>query len=105
MHVQITARHCNLSDDIHERARTLAERWPRFDRATSAARLVFEIQGLDHKVEAIVSRDRQEPVVATGQGSDFRAALDEVDGRIGRMLRRDNEKRKDHQAHVADGIG
>jgi len=105
MHVQITARHCNLPDEIHERAQAIAERWPRFDSTTSAARLVFEIQGLDHKVEAIVSRDRQEPVVATGQGSDFRAALDEVDGRIGRMLKRDNQKRKDHQAHVADRTG
>ena len=105
MHLQITARHCELSDQIHEKAEAIAERWTRFDGAVSAARLVFEIRGQTHVVEARVSRDRQEPVVASGDGADFRAALDEVDSRISRQLRRDKERRKDHQAPPVDQIG
>ena len=97
MKVQITARKCEVADEIRERAKVLADRWPRFDRTAQGIRLVFEVQGAHHSVEAVIARARRDPVVATGEGRDFRIALDELDGRVSRILRRDNQRRKDHK--------
>ena len=51
MRVQITARHCDLSDTVRERAGELAEKLARFDPRVSGAELVFEEERLLGGVE------------------------------------------------------
>ena len=105
MKVEIAARHCELDDAVREKAESMVDKWPRYDGSASHARLAFEVQGTSHTVDAQVWRDRREPVAAKGEGTDFRAALDEVDDRIRRILRKDNQKRRKHQAEPADFPG
>ena len=105
MKVEITARQCELDDALRERAEELTEKWPKYDSTASHARLAFEVQGTRHTVDAQVWRDRREPVAAKGEGADFRSALDEVDDRMRRILRKDNQKRRKHQAESADFPG
>lgn len=105
MKVEITARHCDLDDAVRERAESLTGKWPKYDSTASHARLAFEVQGTQHTVDAQVWRDRREPVAAKGEGADFRSALDEVDQRMRRILRKDNQKRRNHQGEPADFSG
>ncbi len=93
MAARFAALKCQVSESTKERARRLAERWPRFDPAVMETRFLFRSEGRDRAVEAIVSRRRRDAVVATGEGRTFREALGELDRRIGRMLRRGRERR------------
>ncbi len=97
MRVQITARHCEISETVRERAESLMGRLTRYDRRVSAAEVVFDEERHTRKVEAIVSVDRDEPVVASGEGSDFVAALDQMADRLGKILRRRRAQVTDHQ--------
>ena len=48
------------------------------------------------KVEAVLSVDRGEPVVAKGEGPEFREAVDQMVDRLTRMLKRHRSHKKDH---------
>ncbi len=94
---RITAQGCEISQAIRDQAEALAALWPRFDPATMAVSFVFQTEGRTCTAEAIVSRRRRQPVVARGRGPDFRVAMDELDGHVRRLLRRDRAKRKEYR--------
>jgi len=58
---------------------------------------VFQTEGRTCTAEAIVSRRRRQPVVARGTGPDFRIAMDQLDGHVKRLLRKDRTKRKEYR--------
>ncbi|MDE2652252.1 MAG: HPF/RaiA family ribosome-associated protein [Gemmatimonadetes bacterium] len=94
---RITAHGCEISSTVRTQAEGLAQRWPRFDPAVMEVSFVFGMEGRDHTSEAIVSRRRRQAVVASGQGPDFRVALDDLDCHMRRILRKDRQKRKDYR--------
>ena len=94
MTIRIVADGCRISQAEQDRAERVAQRWPRFDPATMGARVVFRMEGRLHAAEAVVSRSRRDTVAASGAGDSFREALDELDGHVRRILRRDRSKRK-----------
>lgn len=95
MVVRITAHGCSISSGDRQQAEALAERWPRFDSAVMDVSFVFQTEGRLRYAEAIVSRRRRQPVVARGEGPDFRGALDDLDQHVKRILRRDRKRRKE----------
>ena len=95
MATRITAHGCEVSLSSRNRAEMLAERWPRFDPAVMDVSFIFRQEGRSRTVEAIVSRQRRQTVVARGEGPDFRVALDELDDHVKRILKRDRSRRKD----------
>lgn len=98
MKMQITARKCDVSQTIRDRAEELAGRWPRFEPALSGVQIVFSVDGREHDVEAILSLDRMDRAAAKGRGDDFRKALDDLDKKVSKILRRQHQKRTDHSA-------
>ncbi len=96
MRLQITARHCDVSDTIRARAGELMERVARFDRRVSGVELVFEENRRSHDVEAIVSRDRVEPIVARASAPDWLPALDALFDRVSKQVRRGRGQAVDH---------
>lgn len=98
MRVQVTARHCEISDSIRERANELMEKVARFDPRVSAIELVFEEEKRTNTVEAIVSRDRVDPVVAKAEASEWTAALDILFDRLSRQIRRGREQAVEHHS-------
>ena len=103
MATRITERGCEVSLRWRNRASKLAVDWPRFDPAVMDISFVFKEEGRSHTVEAIVSRRRQQPVVARGEGPDFRVALDQLDEHVKRILKRDRSRRKDDR-HMPSGV-
>ena len=97
MRVQIAARHCDVPEPVLDRAHEQVGRLTKYEPRLSAAELIFEEEGHSKVVEAILSVDRDEPVVASGDGDDFRAALDKMLARISRMLRRRRAQRTNHK--------
>jgi ribosomal subunit interface protein len=96
--VQIAARHCDVSDPVRARTEEQIRKLTRYDPRISAAEVVFEVEARLRKVEAILSVDRDDPIVAHGEGEDFRGALDQMVDRLARRVRRRRSQRTDHQA-------
>ena len=79
------------------------ERLARYDPRVGAAEVVFEEEKRIKKVEVVLSVDRTEPVVARGEGEEFRTALDKVVDRLTRMLKRQRGQAKSHH-RVSEGV-
>ncbi len=69
MRVQIAARHCEIPDTVRSRTEEQIGKLSRYDPRLSGAEVVFEVEKHLKKVDAILKVDREEPVVAGGEGS------------------------------------
>ena len=98
MRVQITARHCEVPDDVLERTEAQVQALEKYHPRASAADVVFMEEKLVKIAEVIVHVHGGEPIVARGEGEEFRSALDVMIERISRRLRRQRERRTDHKA-------
>ena len=98
MRVQITARHCDLSDSVRERAQELSEKLTRFDPRVAGADLIFEEEKRSKKVEAILSLDRVDRIVASAEGQEWMGMLDKLFDRLSRQVRRSRSQAVDHKA-------
>lgn len=98
MRVQITARHCEVPSDVLERTEGAISALTKYEPRASAGDVVYSEEKLTKRVEVLIHIDREEPVVAHGEGTEFRSALDEVVERLSRRLRRQRERRRDHKA-------
>lgn len=98
MRVQITTRHCDVPKDVLERTDSQIRSLAKYQARASAADVVYSEEKLTRKVEVVVYIDGAESVVARGEGTEFRTALDEVVERLSRQLRRQRERRRDHKA-------
>jgi len=97
MRVQIAARRCDVPETVQDRALARIPELTRFDPRISSAEVVFQEERHEKQVEAVLSVDRADPVVAQGEGADFREALDRMLDRLGRKLRRRRDRLRDLQ--------
>jgi len=98
LRIQITTRHCEVSQDVLDRARDQVAGLAKFDPRATSADVIFEEEKLTRKVEVIVHSDGSGPVVGHGAADDFRPAVDQVVDRVGRMLREARKRHLEHQA-------
>ena len=98
MRVQITARHCELPDPVRKRTMNQISRLVRYDDRLSSAEVVFDEEKHTRKVEAILHVDGAPVVVAQGEDTEFRAALDKMTDRLARMLKEGRARLVDHRA-------
>lgn len=103
--MQISARHCDVPADVLERTETQVASLSKYSPRASAAEVVYMEEKLTRIVEIIVHIDGGEPVVARGEGDEFRSALDQVIDRMSRQLRRQRERRTNHKAPPLGGVG
>jgi ribosomal subunit interface protein len=103
MRVQIAARHCEVPDSIRLRTEEQIGKLTRYEPNLSGAEVVFETEKHLKKVEAIIKADRQEPLVAGGEGIEFREAVDQMVDRLSRMLRRRRSQKIDRQRSPSAG--
>ncbi len=96
MRVQISARRCEIPDTIRARAESRLGKLSKYEPRISSAEVVFEVEKHVKRVEAVVSVDRDEPVVAKGEGEEFREALDQMVDRLGRILKKRRSQKKEH---------
>lgn len=97
MRVQISSRHSDLPDGVMDRTRYQLQKLTRYDPDLRAAKVIFDSNKRNKSVEAVLHIDGREPKVATGEGDTFQGALDQLVDRLGRMLRRARDQKRDHQ--------
>lgn len=86
MHTTITARHCEVSDDLKARAQTVLERLAGLaDRPIDGA-VVFDTGPKAALVEIRLHLSRGDTLVGTGEGKEHRSALDRAEEKVKRQL-------------------
>lgn len=104
MRVQTTQRHCTVPERVVKRAEERLHRLERFEPRLSSADLVFTEERKGRFAEAVLSIDGADRVFAKGEGPEFRAAVDVMLDRLSRILRKQRERRTDHQGKPSLGI-
>ncbi|MGH7535123.1 MAG: ribosome hibernation-promoting factor, HPF/YfiA family [Gemmatimonadales bacterium] len=86
MKTAITARHCEISEALRERARTVLERLGSIAQRPIEATVVFDTDGIAQTAELRLHVARGEVLVASGDASDHRTALDRAEEKLRRQL-------------------
>jgi len=95
MRVKIAARHCEIPETVRDRTEEQLGKLSKYEPRLSGAEVVFEVEKHKKKVDAILKVDREEPVLAGGEGVEFREAVDQMVDRLSRILRRRRKQMKD----------
>ena len=86
MQTTITARHCEISDELRERALTVAERLGSMASRPIEATVVFDAEGGRQSAELRLHVARGEVLVAKGEAEDHRTALDRAEDKLRKQV-------------------
>ena len=86
MQTTITARHCEITDALRERARTVVERLGGFAQRPLDMTVLFDADGLKQTAELRLNVARGEVLIARGEAADHRSALDRAEDKLRRQL-------------------
>jgi ribosomal subunit interface protein len=86
MQTTITARHCEISDALRERALTVVERLGNFATRPIEATVVFDTEGVRRTAELRLHVPRGEVLVAKAEAEDHRTALDRAEDKLRRQV-------------------
>jgi putative sigma-54 modulation protein len=88
MQTTITARHCQITDALRDRAQEICDRLAHHAGRPVDGSVIFDVERLEQTVEIRLHVARGDVFVATGNGADHRTALDRAEERIRRQLER-----------------
>ncbi len=92
MQPTITARHCEISDALRDRAVSVVERLGTLASRPMESTVVFDTDGIELTVEIRLHVARGEVLVARGDGPDHRTALDRAEEKLRRQIERASER-------------
>jgi putative sigma-54 modulation protein len=92
MQTTITARHCEISEALRERAFTVVERLGNIATRPIEATVVFDAEGLQQTAELRLHVSRGEVLVAKGDAEDHRTALDRAEDKLRKQLEKASAK-------------
>ena len=92
MQTTITARHFEISESLHERATAVLEKLEQTAPRPIDAHIVFDVEGATQTAEIRLHLSQGEVMIATGQGSDHRTALDRSEEKLRSQLRRATQR-------------
>ncbi|HEU5262603.1 MAG TPA: HPF/RaiA family ribosome-associated protein [Gemmatimonadales bacterium] len=94
MRITITARHCEIPDELRLRARTLLERLRKVATRPHDAQVLFSEDHSAPTVEVRLHTARGVVHVGTADGTDHRSALDRAAAKVRRQLGKAAPKRR-----------
>jgi ribosomal subunit interface protein len=92
MRTTLTARHCEIPEDMKERTETLVAKLAKAAHRPQRAEVVFDADHGQKVVELHLYLPRGQVKVATGEAADFRTALDSAVAKMRNQL--DKEPRR-----------
>lgn len=98
MKVSVAMRHDSLSGELREVTERRAQRLARFEPRLGVVAITFDEDGDRRRAEVRADVDGAASVVARAGGPTHRSALDRALDRTIRQLKRQRERRLDHQA-------
>lgn len=94
MRTTVSARHCELTDALEERARAVASRLAELSPHALDATVVFDAAPLIHAVEIRLHARGRKLLVGAGQGPDHRSALDRAEEKLRTQLVKASQLRR-----------
>lgn len=88
MQVTVTARHCEITEELRARAEAVMERLSQLTPFEQAGTIVFDVEGLSQVAEIRIHLSGGRVLVSRGDGVDHRSALDQAESRMRRQLDR-----------------
>lgn len=92
MQTMITARHCEISDELRARTQEVVDRLAAVAQNPIEATVVYDVEGAARTVELRFHVAASEVLVAGGQAQDHRSALDAAEAKMRKQLTRAAEK-------------
>ena len=92
MQTTVTARHCEISEALRERAITVVERLGNQAPRPMESTVVFDTNGMNQTAEIRLHVARGEILVAKAEGADHRTALDRAEEKLRRQVERASER-------------
>jgi ribosomal subunit interface protein len=86
MQTTITARHCEISDALRERALAVVERLGSIAPRPMEASVVFDTDGQQQTAELRLHLATGDLLVAGGEAADHRSALDRAEDKLRKQL-------------------
>lgn len=94
MRITISARHCELTDGLRQRARTVAGRLAELSPHALDATVVFDAAPQARSVELRLHARGRKLLIGVGQGPDHRTALDRAEEKLRVQLMKAVELRR-----------
>lgn len=88
MQTTITARHCQITDQLRARTVELCDRLARHSSRAVDCSVVFDAGKMSQSVEIRLRVAGGDVLVATGEADDHRTALDRAEERLRRQIER-----------------
>ena len=85
MHTTISARHCEVTEHLRERAQAVADRLEKLSPRALEATIVFESEAhpqTTFKVELRLHARGRKVLIGIGEGTDHRTALDRAEEKL-----------------------
>jgi ribosomal subunit interface protein len=82
MRTTISARHCEVTESLQERAMAVTERLAQLSPHALEATVVFDAGSLAHTVEIRLHARGRKVLVGVGEGADHRTALDRAEEKL-----------------------
>ncbi len=92
MRPTVTARHCEISDALRERAVSVVERLGTMASRPMESAVVFDTDGIELIVEIRLHLATGDVLVARADGADHRTALDRAEEKLRRQIERASER-------------
>ena len=86
MRTTISARHCEVSGALRDRAREVTARLAELSPHALDATVVFDVGALAHAVEIRLHARSRKILIGVGRGPDHRTALDRAEEKLRRQL-------------------
>jgi ribosomal subunit interface protein len=102
MRPTITARHCEISDALRERAVSVLERLGALASRPMDSTVVFDTAGIELTAEIRLHLARGEILVARGEAADHRTALDRAEEKLRRQIERSSDRPRRTRSAQAD---
>lgn len=101
MQTTITARHCEISDELRQRAESVLQRLTALANRPVDGTIVFDVAPQAASVEIRIHASSGEVFVATGEDKDHRSALDRAEEKVKRQLDKSAGSRRSRGARDA----
>ena len=96
MDIQLTCRHFDLSDEIRDYANKKIEHVLKHFDGVHSVEMILNAEAGSVTVELIVGTVHSQRLVATANATDVKVAIDVVEGKMDRQVKKTKEKLRGH---------
>lgn len=104
MHVNITARHCEIPDTLRTRAESVLDRLGNYGLELVEGAVVFDVEAMSQRAEVRLRAASGDMIVAKDDGPDHRTALDRAEDKLKRQLKKIARRLRQRRRPEADAV-